>query len=273
MPLSDYQITWNNAITIGNTTNYQILNIDGLGGISPLRVQDENRGYIDGSYTGRDFYDERTVTIDVLILGDATHSAQWYYLNFQKQFAPQPLGYYVDPTGATPAANQLKLFQFQLTTETVTGSSSPTKRMYGRVRNITTALNADFTYGYIETKLEIVFPDPRYYDDTVTGTVTGTSGTLSNYGWAISCPVITIASCNTSGSIVCGGTTMDFGNIPASGSLIIDTLQRVIYYLGVPSRNYMLATSTGWIDIAPNTSATITSTMGSMSIPYRNAFV
>lgn len=264
---------WDNNITIGAGTSYQILNIDGLGGTSPLRVQDENRGYLDGSYTGRDFYDERTVTIDVLVLGDATTSAQANYLTFQQFFSPQPIGYYVDPTGNTFAQNQLKLFQFQLTADTVVSTSSPTKQMYGRVRNVTTPINPDFTYGYIQTRVELVFPDPRYYDDTLSGTVTGTSGSLLNLGWAISCPVITIASCNTSGSITDGTTTMYFGNMTSGQELIIDLLQRVIYYQGIPTRNIMLANSTGWLDLPPGSGATWTSTVGSMSIPYRNAWV
>ena len=76
MTLSNYQINFNN-LTIGNGTQYQITNIDGLGGTAPLRIQDDNRGYIDGSYTGRDFYDERTVMIDLVIVGDNSNTAQY----------------------------------------------------------------------------------------------------------------------------------------------------------------------------------------------------
>jgi hypothetical protein len=266
MTLSNYQITFN-GLTIGAGSQYQILSIDGLGGTSPLRIQDENRGYIDGSYTGRDFYDERTVSIDMLVLGDNSHSAQYYYQLLQSAFAPQPLGYYVDPTGNTPASNQLQLFTYRLTNDT------GDKRLYGRSRGLTTPINPDFTYGYIRTRVDVIFPDPRYYDDAGT-TKTGTSFTVGNTGWATSCPVITIASCNASGNITDGTTTMYFANLTSGHNLTVDLLQRVIYYDGYAARNLMTSASTGWLAIAPNTSSvTWTSTVGSMSSTYRNAYV
>jgi hypothetical protein len=266
MTLSNYQITFN-GLTIGSGTQYQITNYDGLGGTAPLRIQDENRGYIDGSYSGRDFYDERTVTIDMLVLGDASHSAQYYYQLLQSAFAPQSVGLYVDPTGNTPTASQLQLFTYRLTSDT------GDKRLYGRARGLTTPIDADFTYGYIVTQAQFSFPDPRYYDDTGT-TKTGTSFTLSNSGWAISCPVITIASCNASGTITDGTSTMSFSGLTAAHALTIDLLQRVVYYDGYPARNFMTSASTGWLQINPNTSSvTWTSTVGSMSVTYRNAFI
>ena len=268
MTLSNYQISFN-SLTIGaGSSIYIVTNVDGLTGTSPLRIQDDNRGYIDGSYSGRDFYDERTVYIDVTVLGDNSNTAQYYYKQLQSAFAPQQLGYYIDPTGTTPAANQLQLFQFQLTADT------GTMRMYGRSRGVSAPLNPEFTYGYIQCRIQMTFPDPRYYSDTGT-TISGTSGTLSNSGWAVSCPVITIASPNSSGNITDGTTTMYFANISSGlGALTIDLLQRVIYLGGVPYRNLMTPASTGWLAIAPNTSSvTWTSTVGSMSITYRNAYV
>jgi len=267
MTLSNYQMSFN-GLTIGAGTNYVVTNIDGLGGTSPLRIQDENRGYIDGSYSGRDFYDERTVTLSMLVLGDNSNTAQYYYKNLQSYFAPQVLGYYVDPTGATPASSQLQLFQYQLTADT------GTKRMYGRSRGFTTPINPEFTYGYIDTQVQLSFPDPRYYDDAGT-TKTGTSFTVSNLGWATSAPVITIASTTaTSGSITDGTITMYFANLATGHSLVVDLLQRVIYYDTIPTRNLMTASSNGWLSIPANTSsATWTSTVGSMSVTYRNAYV
>lgn len=268
MTLSNYQISFN-GLTIGaGSSNYVITNIDGLASTSPLRVQDDNRGYIDGSYTGRDFYDERTVYIDVLVLGDNTNSAQYYYKQLQSAFAPQQLGFYVDPTGNTPAANQLKLFQFRITGDT------GDKRMYGRSRGLTTPITAEFSYGYIQTRITMSFPDPRYYDDVGTS-VSGSSVTLSNSGWAESCPVITIASVSGgSGSITDGTTTMTFANMSAGNTLIVDLLQRVIYYNGAPARNYLTSSFSGWLSLAPNSGTkTWTSTVGSMSITYRNAYV
>jgi hypothetical protein len=263
MTVSTYQFAFN-GLTFGAGTPYIVENVDGLGGTSPLRIQDDNRGYIDGSYSGRDFYDGRTVTFDILITGDSTHNAQHYYKTLQAAFAPQALGYYVNPTGTTPAANQLQLFQFQLTSDT-----GP-KRMYGRGRGVTTSVNPEFGFGYIMCRAEFFFPDPRYYDETATTS----SGSVSNTGWATSCPVITIASPSSSGNITDGTTTMYFANISSgTGALTIDLLQRVIYLGGTPFRNLMTPASTGWLAIAPNSSATWTSTVGSMSITWRNAYI
>ena len=280
MSLNNYQITFN-GINIGAGTNYVIQKIEGLGGTSPLRIQDDNRGYLDGSYSGRDFYDERTVYIDVLVVGDNSSTAQANYKKLQFAFAPQALGLYVDPTNNTPTANQLKLFQFRLTGDT------GDKRMYGRSRGLLTPVDPDFSYGYIVTRIQMTFPDPRYYDDTAT-TDTGPTVTVANSGWAISCPVISIASLSaTSGEITNGtlGSTTDgaihmyFANMISGHELKVDLLQRVIYYDGVAARNYMTAASNGWLQIDPAidlttpSSASWKSNIGSMSVTYRNAYV
>lgn len=268
MTLSNYQISYNGVTLGGSISWYVVTNVDGLGGTSPLRIQDDNRGYLDGSFSGRDFYDERTVYIDVTVLAGNGKNAQQNYAALQAAFAPQQLGFYPDPTGNTPAANQLQLFQFQLTSDT------GTKRMYGRSRGITTPINPDFTYGYIQCRIQMTFPDPRYYDDAGT-TVTGTSVSLNNTGWATSCPVIIIASTSgASGQISDGTTTMTFANMAAGHNLTLDLLQRVVYYDGYPARNYLTSSYSGWLSLAPNSgSVTWTSTVGSMSITYRNAYI
>lgn len=268
MPLSNYQISFN-GITIGaGSSIYIIDNIEGLAGTSPLRVQDDNRGYNDGSYTGRDFYDERMVYIDVTVLGDNTNTAQYYYKQLQQAFAPQQLGYYVDPTGNTPAAYQLKLFQFRLTGDT------GDKRMYGRSRGLITDITPEFSFGYIQTRIAMVFPDPRYYDDVGT-TVSGSSVSLNNLGWAESCPVININSVSaTSGTLTDGTTVMSFANLAVGANLKVDLLQRVIYYNGTPTRNKLTSSFSGWLSLAPLSGVqTWTSNIGSMSITYRNAYV
>jgi hypothetical protein len=263
MPLSNYQFVFN-GLTIGTGTNYLVTNVEGLGGTSPLRIQDDNRGYIDGSYTGRDFYDERTVYIDVTVLGSSTTTAQANYRDLQNAFAPQPLGYYQDPSGNTPAVEMLKLFQFRL------NGNTGDMQMYGRSRGLVTPVTADFAYGYILTRIQMTFPDPRYYTDTGT-TVTGTAVSLTNNGWATSCPVIRVNSPSSTGFITDGTTIMEFQNV--TGSLIVDLLSRVIYVNGTPNRNAMKASSNGWLDLAPTATKTWSSTIGSMSITYRNAYV
>lgn len=264
MPLTNYTFIFN-GLTIGTDTNYLVTNVEGLGGTSPLRIQDDNRGYIDGSYTGRDFYDERTVYIDVTVLGNSGTTAQANYKTLQAAFAPQPTGYYVDPTGYTSASQQLKLFQFRL------NGNTGDMQMYGRSRGLVTPIDPDFTYGYIKTRIQLTFPDPRYYTNTAT-TVTGTSVSLTNNGWATSCPVITIASPSTSGAITDGTITMQFAAV-TGGALVVDLLSRVIYVGGFPVRNVMTSASNGWLALDPDSIETWTSTIGSMSIPYRSAYI
>jgi hypothetical protein len=265
MTLANYTFIFN-GLTIGAGTNYLITNVEGLGGTAPLRIQDDNRGYLDGSYSGRDFYDERTVYLDVTVLGSSTTTAQSNYKDLQVAFAPQPLGYYVDPTGYTPASAQLKSFQFRL------NGNTGDKIMYGRSRGITTPITSDFTYGYIQTRIMMSFPDPRYYDIATT-TGYGSSITVTNNGWAISCPVITIAAPSASGYITDGTTYMRFANASGAGDLVVDLLQRIVYLGGIPTRNILTAASNGWLAIAPNSTATWTTTLGTMAVPYQNAYI
>lgn len=276
MTLADYSFSFNGFV-IGNGTSYAVTNVEGLGGTSPLRIQDDNRGYLDGSYTGRDFYDERTVYIDVTVLGDNSTTAQANYKSLQNAFAPQALGYYEDPTGLSNTANQLKLFQFRL------NGNTGDMRMYGRSRGLQTPIDADFTYGYIKTRIMMSFPDPRYYTDAGT-THTGSTITVANAGWAISCPTIFISSVSaTSGEITDGTigspndgfTHMYFANMTVGDDLTIDLLSRIVYYQYVPSRNILTAASTGWLQMEPNTplGASWKTNLGTMVSVTRSAYV
>ena len=295
--MSNYQITFN-GVTIGAGTNYVIENIDGLGGTAPLRVQDDNRGYIDGSYTGRDFYDERIVTIDMLILGDGSHTAQYYYKQLQSAFYPQQIGYYVDPTGGTPSANQLKLFQFQLNSDT------GLKRMYGRFRGFTTAVDPEFTYGYITSQWIFFCPDPRAYDNSLLSTSMSADGPLGRtynrtYNltylsgtYAPNTPVFNAGQTTTYPVITLNGpaTNPVFGNETTGNYLtlnyaftntdvcVIDLGTKTITLNGNPARNLMQGGST-WFYAQPgnnafyfNASAILAGTT-SVSVSWRNAYI
>ena len=275
MTLANYQFSFN-AWTFGAGTSYIVESVEGLAGSSDLRVQDEIRGYTDGSFSGRDFYDARTVTFNLLIIGDATHNAQYYYKTMQTNLAPQVLGYYPTASAGTQPAGTLGLFQFQLVADSLSGDTSVTgnRRMWGRVRHVATTVDPDFAYGYIQTTVEMFFPDPRYYDDTAK-TATGTSAvSLTNNGWATTCPLITINTPSASGSITdnVSGSVMSFANVSTSFPLIIDTLTRTITQNGVYSRN-SLTTFNYWLTIPPSTTTNWTSTIGSMTITYRNAYL
>jgi len=268
MTLGTYQFSFN-GFTFGAGTPYAVEAVDGLMETASLRVQDENRGYIDGSYSGRDFYDARTVTFDFIIIGDSSHSAQYYYRQLQANLAPQLTGYYPDPYASTQASGVLGLFQFQLT------AATGQQRMWGRVRSVKATVDPEFTYGYIVASAELYFPDPRYYDESASVSA-GTTVTVSNNGWATTSPAITISSPSASGTITDSvtGVVMTFANVNTSYPLVIDLLQRTITQNSAPARNTLTSITNNWLYIPANTSsATWTSTVGSMSVTWRNAYV
>ena len=263
--LNPYQLAFNDFI-VGAGTNYVVESVDGLASLPPLRVQDDNRGYIDGSYTGRDFYDGRTVTVQILTLGDSNHSAQYYYRLLQAAWVPQQLGY----------PGSLGTFQFQ------TDAAAPLMLMYGRVRSNETVIDPEYTFGYIRSTFTLYFPDPRYYNTTLqTASVGASAVAITNNGWAYTCPTITIASPSSAFTISYyenGGvaaTTMVFTNVNTSKNVVIDLLQRTITQNGTNSRNILY--SGNWIQVAPNKSGAVATTMdltsGTMSVAWRDAYI
>jgi hypothetical protein len=251
--LNPYQFAFN-GWTFGAGTNYTVVNVQGLAGLPPLRVQDDIRGYTDGSYSGRDFYDGRTVTIEMVILGNSSNPAQYYYNQLQQNLYPQQIG--------TPS--QLGAFQFE------TSTSIGLKVMYGRVRKIDTTIDPEFTYGYIQATVEFFFPDPRYYDYPSNG-ASGTSVSLTNNGWATSCPVITIAS--NPGTFTITDSSSNYMSFAATSgtTVVVDLLQRTITQNGSPNRS-ILTNSTGWLNIPPM-STNVFSSGASMSVVYSDAYV
>jgi len=95
---------------------------------------------------------------------------------------------------------------------------------------------------------------------------------MTNGGWAISCPVITVAS-NPGGFTITdsNSNSMSF-NATSGTTVVIDLLQRTITQNGNPNRGIM-TTSTGWLQLAPVSSNTFTISAGSMSITYTDAYV
>jgi len=272
MTLNPYQFSFTpsgsgaSTFTFGAGTPYVVEMIEGLLDTSPIRNQDENRGYIDGSWSGRDFYDARTVTMNLIIVGDNSYSAQYYYKQLQLNLAPQITGYYPDPYATTQANGVLGLFQFQIT------AATGQQRMWGRVRSVKAQVDPDFSYGYIAATVEMYFPDPRYYDETAT-VVTGTTVSLPNTGWASSSPAFIIVSPSASGTVSdASGNTMTFANVDTSYALIVDLLQRTITQNNASARN-TLTSVTNWLYLPANSTSSWTSTLGSMAVTYRNAYV
>ena len=253
-PSSAYQFAFNGWL-FGAGTPYVVENISGLTDLPALRVQDDNRGYIDGSWSGRDFLDSRTVTFDLIITGDGTHNAQYYYKQLQANLTYQQLGNY--PSTITPSAYQLGLFQFYLT------SATGLQQMYGRVRAVKTPVDPDFSYGYITTQVEFYFPDPRYYDDSAS-VFTGNSVTVNNQGWAITCPTIYIATPPAATFSITDGFSnyMYFSNVNTSQNITIDLLARTIYQNSTYARQILTVAST-WLSQPGSTSSTWSMSSGS----------
>ena len=54
--LTDYYSLAFNGLVFGAGTPYPVQSIDGLEGLPELRTQDDNQGYNDGMFSGRDFW-------------------------------------------------------------------------------------------------------------------------------------------------------------------------------------------------------------------------
>jgi hypothetical protein len=259
MTLADYSFTFG-SFTFGAGTPFPVLEIDGLEGVPELRVQDDNRGYNDGSYSGRDFYNGRTITFSVNIFAGNGLSAQANYNLFQAAIQPQS-------TGTTALAFKLS-------------PSDTEKTIQARVRQVKTKVDPDFTYGYIKTQVVVFCPDPRYYDNVTTfATITaplsfpgrtynrvydlnfGGGGTnqitVNNTGWIYTSPIITITGPCSTPSVGLVGTTDYVGvnyTMSATDQIVIDLNQKLVTLNGTAVRNLVLAGS-NWFTCPPGNSA------------------
>ena len=294
MPLNNYQFQYNTFQFGGTGSPYQVLNIDGLESLPDLRVQDDNRGYNDGMFTGRDFLSGRTITIDILTLAGGGNSA---FTNFNLlQAALIPTASYTAPS--VTASTAPGLLQFLLST------SDSEMRIGARVRARQTAVNPDYTYGFIKSQYTFFCPDPRYYSNTLqTGSLSpvaalgrgynriypltygGGSGSVStpftNSGTVTTYPQITITGPAT--NIVLTNTTTGqylsfYGSIAAGDTLVIDLYEKLITLNGVSARNLLLGGSNwfgfdvGTTNLSFFASGTVVGTT-TCNINYRSAFI
>ena len=130
----------------GPGAGVQVLQVDGLEGLPNLRTQDANRGYMDGSFSGRDFVDARVVTFQLQIMSDNTNSMQTYLAELQQYLMPQRSG-----------MNVLQMY--------LPGGRG-VRRLYGRVRKRQILIDPQYVYGRALATLEFYCPDPRIYNDT-----------------------------------------------------------------------------------------------------------
>lgn len=144
---TNYQFQFG-SFAFGSGTPFAVLDVDGLEGLPALRVQDDNRGFNDGAFSGRDFYEGRTLVFTIHTFAGDGNSAQTNYNLLQAALLPQQQG--------------TQALQFLLS------PSETAKTINARVRANKTLVDIDYTLGMIRSQWTFYCPDPRYFDITPT---------------------------------------------------------------------------------------------------------
>lgn len=286
MALNNYQFQFGSFLFGGSGSPFQIADIDGLSGLPELRTQDDNRGYADGMFSGRDFYAGRNLTLTVNIFAGNGLSAQQNLALFQAALNPQEQG--------TTALN------FQLS------ATDTQKVISARVRSRRVIIDPDYTFGFIRSQVMLFCPDPRYYDATLTSlslspAVAGgrtynrtynltypafsntSSGSIVNNGWATTYPTLTITGpiANPVVTNVNLGLNLTVAvTLASTDTLVIDLLNKTITLNGSTARN-LLTTNSKWFGFGVGTSTinftgdlgTFTAGITTATIAYRSAYV
>jgi phage-related protein len=254
---NSYQFSFGGQSFGGTSSPYQIQSVDGLEGVPPLRVQDDNRGYADGSFTGQDFYSGRTITVNMLVLANGATSAQTNLNTLQNTLKPQQSGttplYFIVP----PSTEQF---------------------INARVRAFRTTIDPDYTYGYIRVQIEFFCPNPFYFDSTLQtaslvvsnplgrtynrtynltygGGSLATTTAVTNSGRTTAYPTITLNGPITNpilGNVTQGNYLSFTGTYSNTDSLVVDLYNKLVTLNGVTARN--LLTSGSWFSAPVGTS-------------------
>lgn len=293
--LLNYRFAFNDFEFGGGDSVYQILTLDGLEDLPVIRNQDDNRGYQDGMWTGRDFLSGRTLVFTMIILGDSNHSMQENLNALQAALVPQQQG-----TG---------LLQFQLPGDDL-------QRINARVRRRAITIDTSYSSGMATATYEFFCPDPRYYDDQLkttdlinasttagrtynrvytatqtpnanpfeTGMGYGGGSTaanlITNDGWTTTYPTITIQgpAINPKVTDVTNGAFLLIDSaIGTEDTLVLNTDLRTVTLNGV-NRRALLNNSSTWFAAPPGTSYyiyTATGTDGNSTcvVSWRNAYI
>ena len=253
--IQHYSFSFNGQVFGGSGSPYQILSVDGLEGVPEIRKQDDNRGYADGMFTGRDFLGGRNISMIIQILSSSAASAQANFNTLQRALLPQT-------SGTTP-------LYFLLST------ADSEQVINARVRAFRTTINPEYTYGYILAQVEFFCPDPRYYNsNTQTATLlysppTGriynrtynlTYGggsatittTITNNGWTDTYPTITLNGPITNPTL--GNSTQNAAlnfnvTLSSSDAFVIDLYNKLVTLNGNPARNTLISGT--WFSASP----------------------
>jgi hypothetical protein len=289
-----YSFTYN-GLTFGNGTPFSVTNVDGLEALPQLRTQDDNQGYNDGMFSGRDFVSARTIVFDFIVTAGNGNSAQQNLALLSSALIPQS-------NGTSGGVSALPRLTFQLSV------TDPVQWLFARVRDRKVAVDPEYTYGFIRVQVTFFAPDPRIYSTpTGGGTVvltpgtpngtrtynltfnrnystTSTSTTLTNAGTWSTAPSIVLTGPFSSATISNTTTNTSLtiaSQIYAGDVLTIDCLNRFITYtpaggVAQPARNLVTASST-WptLNVGANVFTFTASTSGSptATITYSNATI
>ena len=253
--IANYSFSFNGQVFGGANSPYQIQNVEGLESLPGIRNQDDNRGYNDGMFSGRDFLAGRTITITFNTFASPGFSAQENYNTIQRALLPQT-------QGTTPLYFMLSDNQVE-------------QVVYARVRGMQTPIDPNYTYGYIVSQVTFFCPNPAYYASNVQtadmlysadlgrtynktfnysygGGAASITTTINNAGWAATYPTITINGPITAPII---GNQTENAQLSFSGTyadtdfLVVDLYNKLITLNGNPARNTLLSGT--WFSAQP----------------------
>ena len=280
---NSYSFSFSGITFGGSGSPYQILSVEGLEGLPGIRNQDDNRGYADGMFSGRDFLGGRTISITFQTFATSGgNSAQTNFNLIQAKLLPQTSGttplYFILPPSGEQFVN-------------------------ARVRALRTSVDPNYTYGMITSQVEFFCPNPNYYDSTLqtasmvvsdppgriynrtynlvygSGSYATTTNIVNN-GWATTYPTITLTGPITNptlGNVTTGQYLLLSGTFTNTDTLVIDLYNKLITLNGVSARN-LLSTGT-WFDAPAGTSqyyltgSFTTSGLTAATVTWYNAYI
>jgi len=279
--LNPYSFAFNGFVFGGSGSPYQITSVDGIAALPSINSQDDNKGYQDGMFTGRDFLRQRNIMITIQVFGTPSTSMQTNLNALTAALQPQQQG-----TG---------ILQFQI-------PGSNLQQVKARVRKRSIKIDPEFTYGKAIATYEFFSPDPLIYDSLLhaqdvfsANPVTGrtynrtynmtygagfANGILNNSGNTTTYPLITITGpcVNPQVNNISSGQFLKINyTLAISDTLILDTQLRTVTLNGV-NRRALLDNSSSWFALSSGTSyytfvASGTGTGTSCVVSWQNAYI
>lgn len=185
----DYTITFN-GLTIGNGTSIQIMGVEGLEDLPPIRTDDVDLGYQWGETPGIDYPDGRDITVDILILDSGVGD---YFTKVEQVKA-----------ASLPGTESTLVFQLP-------GRNQ--RSMICRARRRRLPVSQNYQYRYGAATLEFHATDPRIYD-TSSSSWSLPVFVAGNAGWDA-----TAGAGVDAGWDATAGTTVDAGWDATSGAV------------------------------------------------------